>query len=122
MAMQEESQTQRPIGSEEKVPDGPLAAALLAAGLGILALGIVTSAAEAALGFKDWLTWDDTVGPLSGKTSIALIAWAASWPLFHFALFRRDGVLQVAVAVSFIMFILGMIGIFPPVFQAFEVD
>ncbi len=108
--------------SEEKALDGPLAAALIAAGIGILTLGVVTSAAGAALGFKDWLKWDDTVGPLSGKSSLALIAWAASWPLLHLALFRRDGILPVALAISVILIVLGLIGTFPPVFEALEVD
>ncbi len=108
--------------SEEKALDGALAAALIAAGIGILTLGVVTSAAGAALGFKDWLNWDDTVGPLSGKSSLALIAWAASWPLLHLALFRRDGLLPAAIVISGILILLGMIGIFPPVFEALEVD
>ncbi|MDP2673969.1 MAG: hypothetical protein Q8Q00_03575 [Dehalococcoidia bacterium] len=108
--------------SEESAPDGALAAALIAAGIGVLTLGIVTSAAEAALGFKDWLKWDDTVGPLSGKSSVALIAWAVSWPLLHLALFRRDGLLPLALVVGGILFVLGMIGIFPPVYQAFTVE
>lgn len=110
------------LSLEEEAPDGPLAAALIAAGIGILTLGIVTSAAEASLGFKDWLRWDESVGPLSGKTSLALIAWAVSWPPLHLALFRRDGLLKAAIAISVVLFLLGMIGIFPPVFQAFEVE
>ncbi len=108
--------------SEEKALDGALAAALIAAGIGILTLGVVTSAAGAALGFKDWLKWDDAVGPLSGKSSLALIAWAASWPMLHLALFRRDGILPVALAISVILIVLGLIGTFPPVFEALEVD
>jgi len=108
--------------TEESAPDGALAAALLSAGLGVLTLGIVTCAAEAALGFKDWLKWDDTVGPLSGKSSVALIAWAVSWPLFHLALFRRDGVLPAAAVIGGIMIILGLIGTFPPVYEAFTVE
>ncbi len=108
--------------SEEKALDGALAAALIAAGIGILTLGVVTSAAGAALGFKDWLKWDDTVGPLSGKSSLALIAWAASWPLLHLALFRRDGLLTAAIVISVILIVLGLIGTFPPVFEALEVD
>ena len=108
--------------TEEKAVDGPLAAALIAAGIGVLTLGVVTSAAGAALGFKDWLNWDDTVGPLSGKSSLALIAWAASWPLLHLALFRRDGLLLAAIVISVALIVLGMIGIFPPVFEALEVD
>lgn len=108
--------------TEEHAPDGALAAALLAAGLGVLTLGIVTSAAEAALGFKDWLKWDDTVGPLSGKSSVALIAWAVSWPFLHLALFRRDGILTVALVISGIMIILGLIGTFPPLFEELTVE
>ena len=108
--------------SEEKAVDGALAAALIAVGIGVLTLGVITSAAEAALGFKDWLNWDDSVGPLSGKSSLALIAWAVSWPMLHLALFRRDGLLTMALVISGILIMLGMIGIFPPVFQAFEVD
>ncbi len=107
---------------EEQARDGALAAALIAAGIGVLTLGVVTSAAGAALGFKDWLKWDDSVGPLSGKSSLAFIAWAASWPLLHLALFRRDGILTVALVISGILMLLGMIGIFPPVFEALEVD
>ncbi len=105
---------------EEPGPDGPAAAALIAAGFGTLTLGIVTSAAAAAEGFKDWLAWDDDVGPLSGKTSVALIAWAVSWPLLHLALFRRNGILGAAIVITGIMFILGMIGIFPPIFERLE--
>ncbi len=108
--------------SEETATDGALAAAMIAAGIGVLTLGVVTSAAGAALGFKDWLKWDDTVGPLSGKSSLALIAWAASWPMLHLALFRRDGLLSTALVISGILILLGMIGIFPPVFEALEVD
>ncbi|MCH7835823.1 MAG: hypothetical protein IH864_03055 [Chloroflexi bacterium] len=108
--------------SEEKAMDGALAAALIAAGIGVLTLGVVTSAAGAALGFKDWLKWDDAVGPLSGKSSLALIAWATSWPLLHLALFRRDGLLPAAIVIGVVLMVLGMIGIFPPVFEALEVD
>ena len=108
------------LESEEKAPDGAAAAALIAAAFRVLTLGIVTSAAAAAEGFKDWLVWDDEVGPLSGKTSVALIAWAASWPVLHLLLFRRDGLLPLAVAIAGVLILLGMIGIFPPIFERLE--
>ncbi len=122
MATEDIGESDSRLAGEEQARDGALAAALIAAGIGVLTLGVVTSAAGAALGFKDWLKWDDSVGPLSGKSSLALIAWAVSWPLLHLALFRRDGILVVALAISGILILLGMIGIFPPVFEALEVD
>jgi hypothetical protein len=122
MATEDIGESDTRLVGEEQARDGALAAALIAAGIGVLTLGVVTSAAGAALGFKDWLKWDESVGPLSGKSSLALIAWAVSWPLLHLALFRRDGILVVALAISGILILLGMIGIFPPVFEALEVD
>lgn len=107
---------------DARATDGAAAAAVLAAAMGIFVLGLVTSLAAAAEGVKDWLQWDDDVGPLSGKSSLALIAWLASWPLLHLALFRRDGLLTITLVVSGILVLLGMIGIFPPVFEALEVD
>ncbi len=122
MAIGDMTESNTRLAGEEKAVDGALAAALIAVGIGVLTLGVVTSAAEAALGFKDWLKWDESVGPLSGKSSLALIAWAVSWPMLHLALFRRDGLLPMALVISGILILLGMIGIFPPVFESFEVD
>lgn len=104
----------------EEAPDGTTAAALIAAGFGIFALGLVTSAAAAAEGFKDWLNWDEAVGPLSGKSSLGFIAWLAVWPVLHFALYKRDGLLPVAIVISGILVLLGMLGIFPPIFERLE--
>jgi hypothetical protein len=43
-------------------PEGPIAAAILAGGIGCLALGLFTTLAEASSSFSDWLSWDDDVG------------------------------------------------------------
>ena len=122
MATGDMAESDTRLAEDEQARDGALAAALIAVGIGVLTLGIVTSAAEAALGFKDWLRWDDSVGPLSGKSSVALIAWAASWPMLHAVLFRRDGLLPLALVISGILILLGLIGTFPPVFESFAVD
>ncbi|HEU4759606.1 MAG TPA: hypothetical protein VFT91_06435 [Dehalococcoidia bacterium] len=97
--------------------DGVAAAALLAAGLGVALLGFFTTLAEANTGFHDWADWWDRVGPLSGKSSLGIISWLASWPLFHVALYRRDNVLPAAIAVSALLFLAGMVLMFPPIFQ-----
>ena len=120
MATRDVEQVGTRLISEEEVPDGTTAAALIAAGFGIFVLGLVTSAAAAAEGFKDWLKWDEAVGPLSGKSSLAFIAWLAVWPVLHFALYKRDGLLPAAIMISGILVLLGMIGIFPPIFERLE--
>lgn len=115
MAIAEESRI-----TEEEGRDGATAAAMLAAAFGVFALGLVTSTAAAAEGFKEWLQWDDEVGPLSGKSSVALAAWMGAWPLLHLALYRKDGLLPAAIVISGILFFLGMLGIFPPIFERLE--
>ena len=99
--------------------DGAAAAALLAAAIGIFVLGLVTSLAEmeSLSDFHDWLAWDDEVGPLSGKSSLGLIAWAVTWPPLHFLLYRRDKVLLATSAISFVLFVAAMVLMFPPVFE-----
>ena len=71
-------------------PNGPIAAVLLATGIGSLALGLVTSLAEASEGVHDWLEFDDGVGPLSGKTIVAVIVFVVAWGGLHIALRARE--------------------------------
>ena len=105
--------------SDSRSVDGAAAAAILAAAIGVLFLGIFTTLSEANTGFHDFANWWHRVGPLSGKSSLGLIIWLASWPFLHLALFRRDGILPSAIVVSAVLFIAGVILMFPPVFERF---
>jgi hypothetical protein len=107
-------------GESARSMDGAAAAATLAAAIGVFVLGLVTSLAEAVSEFGDWLAWNDSVGPLSGKSSLGLIAWAVSWPVLHLLLRRRDQVLLAALAVSLVLFLVGSVLMFPPVFERLE--
>jgi hypothetical protein len=97
--------------------DGAAAAAVLAAGIGVFVLGLVTSLAELMDNFKDWLAWNDEVGPLSGKTSLGLIAWAVTWPVLHVFLYRRDGLLAAALVIFAVLAAIGSVLMFPPVYE-----
>src|SRR5215207_2164133 len=70
-------------------PIGPVAAAVLATGIGAFVLGLLTTLSEASTGVHDFLEFDEDIGPLSGKTIIAVIAYVASWAILH-ALWRRQ--------------------------------
>jgi fluoride ion exporter CrcB/FEX len=107
-------------------PDGPAAAAMLAAGLGIFTLGLLTVLAEASVPLHDWLesAWEmgRGVGPLAGKTTIAVIVWAVSWIMFGLLWRKKDPNLRTWFTVSVGLGILGALGTFPPIFLSFAVE
>jgi hypothetical protein len=103
-------------------PDGPAAAAALAAGVGIFVLGLLTVLSEASVPIHDWLgTWefDRGVGPLAGKTTVATIAWAVSWLVAGTLLRKRDVNIKGWFALSLVLGILGLLGTLPPIFLSF---
>jgi hypothetical protein len=108
----------RPATAEE-APTGPAAAALLAAGIGSAVLGGLTVLAEASAAAKSFLTFSKPIGPLAGKTIVAVFAWAVAWVLLHVLLRRRRTGLTAAIAVTFVLIAIGVAGTFPTVFQAF---
>ena len=73
------SQNPAGLGEAAKIPNGPGAAAILAAGIGCAAVGIVTLAAEVSEAIHDLLNFYNPVGPLSGKTTVAIIIWLVAW-------------------------------------------
>jgi hypothetical protein len=103
----------------EDRPEGPIAAAIIAGGIGVAALGVVTTLAEASTGVKDWLQWSDRVGPLSGKTIVAVVVWLVAWAVLHAALRKRPYETRRALVVSLVLIALGVLGTFPTFFQLF---
>jgi len=101
-------------------PEGPISAAIIAAGVGATALGFFTTLAEASEGVADWLRWSDAVGPLSGKVIMSLLVWLVAWAVLHFALRRSRYETTRAFGIAVILIILGVIGTFPTFFQLFE--
>ena len=100
-------------------PDGPLAAALLAAGIGAFALGLLTTMAEASTGFRERLIMNGGVGPLSGKTIWATVIFAIAWAVLAARLRDRDGLLRSSTLIFVVLTLLGVLGTFPIFFQAF---
>lgn len=103
-------------------PEGPISAAILAAGIGCLVMGVVTTLAEASTSAKDWFTWKDDVGPLSGKTSVTVIAWIVTWVVLHLLLRRSALESRRALLLALVLVALGILGTFPTFFQAFASD
>lgn len=100
-------------------PTGPVAAAVLAAGIGAFMLGLLTTLNEASTGVHDFLEFDKDVGPLSGKTIIAVAAYVASWAVLHGLWRRENRPLRPILIATAVLIALGVLGTFPTFFQAF---
>ncbi|HYZ91077.1 MAG TPA: hypothetical protein VFA34_01635 [Actinomycetota bacterium] len=117
--------TELDIGKLDFGPErlsGPPLAAVLAAAIGSFVLGAMTTLAEAFAGMKSWLEFVGTVGPLSGKTTMAVTAWAASWLVFGLAWRRREINVRLVVIAAATLIGLGLIGTFPSFFETFATE
>ena len=98
----------------ETIPNGPGAAAILAAGIGCAAVGILALAGDASDAIGRWLNFYNPVGTLSGVTTVAIIVWLVSW----FILNQRWRTKQVDLAkgnvAAFIGLVIGLLLTFPP--------
>jgi len=63
------------VTPQETLTNGPAAAAILASGIGSMALGLFTTLAQAITSIKNALNLYDPAGPLSGKTTVAVVVW-----------------------------------------------
>jgi hypothetical protein len=106
--------------AEAELPSGPAAALILAGGIAVFCMGLVTTLSEASTGIASALQWSDRVGPLSGKTLITVIVFAAAWVLLHLLWRRANPPLRAITIASVALIALGLIGTFPTFFQAFE--
>jgi len=103
-------------------PTGPVAAALVATGIGAFTLGLLTTLNEASTGIHDFLQFTDEVGPLGGKTILAVIAYFGSWAALHALWRRQNPVLRPLLITAAVLVGLGILGTFPVFFQAFAAD
>ena len=106
-------------------PNGPVAAAFLAAGIGSLVLGIFVVLNEVSTDINAFLQFDKNyglgsgVGPLSGKVGLAVIAYAVSWVALHLALRGKEVNFRNAFIASLVLVGLGFALTFPPIFELF---
>jgi len=103
-------------------PEGPIAAAIIAGGIGAAALGLFTTLAEASTDLKDWLDFKSDVGPLSGKTIMAVVVWLVAWAVLHVMYRGKPYETRRAFTIAVVLVALGVLGTFPTFFQAFTAE
>lgn len=103
----------------EDLPNGPVAAALVAGGLGAATIGLMTVLAEASTPIKNALNWWNPAGPLTGKTLVGVIVFFVSWIVLHLIFRGRNVNFARASTIALILLGLGLLGTFPPFFDLF---
>jgi energy-converting hydrogenase Eha subunit A len=125
--MATQAKTQGTVGAAPTVSDkisaveSSVGAAFIASGIGSLVLGIVIVLTEmkSMAAFKSSLVFVGPVGPLSGKTTLSVLAFLISWVVLHFGLKGRNVTLMTSFIITVVLTVLGMLLSYPPVFELF---
>ena len=97
------------------MPNGPGAAAVLAAGIGCFAVSALAFAGDKSRPFAALLNWYRPSGPLSGVTTTAIVFWLLSWDILRYLWRRRDvDLIRVSVAAG-VLLLLSILLTFPPI-------
>jgi hypothetical protein len=106
-----------PAEARPTLPNGGIAAALIASGVGCALLGVLIVAVEANAAVKTFLTFNQGAGPLSGKTTVAAVGWLVAWGILHWGLKDREVDMKAAVRTTWALVVIGLLGTFPPFYQ-----
>jgi len=108
------STTQNTARSEVEIPNGPGAAAILAAGIGCAAMGILAFAGDASDAIGKALNFYNPTGTLSGVTTLAILVWLAAWFLLNRAWRARTVAIARVNVAAFALLAVGFVLTFPP--------
>jgi hypothetical protein len=102
------------MSNNDTLPNGPGAAAILAAGIGCALVGILALAGDASDRIGKLLNIYNPVGTLSGVTTLAIIVWLVSWFILNQRWRAKTVDLAKINVVAFIGLAIGLLLTFPP--------
>ena len=95
--------------------NGSAMAAFLAAGIGSFAMGAIVLINEAGIFAVPALY--APAGGISGRTTLATVAWLVAWGLLHYRWKGREIATNGVSALTLILLGLGILATFPPVWR-----
>jgi hypothetical protein len=102
---------------QSKTTNGLITAAMLAAGIGCFFLGFNTSLAQGSKAIGGMLNFYDPVGPLGGKTIVAIVVWLVSWAILASKWRDQEVDFGKVYKGTLLLVALGMLGTFPLFFD-----
>ena len=96
------------------MPNGPGAAAILAAGIGCFVLGALATLADAFAGLSGVLTFYGPTGGLSGVSTIAIVIWLLAWFILGRRWEDRDVAIGRVNLAAFVLLMFSVLLTFPP--------
>jgi hypothetical protein len=100
--------------------EAAVGASFIAGGIGSATLGIALIGTEISSGFKEFLTFNSGVGALSGKSTVAVIAFFLSWIILHNVMRDKNIKLVTSFWIGIALTVVGLILTYPPVFLSFH--
>src|SRR5205085_2476982 len=91
-----------------------VAAAILAAGIGCLVLGVLTVLADGFDSVNKALQFYPPAGEITGISTLVVAAWLVSWLVLHQLWKNRQVHFTRVFGVTLILIVLGLVGTFPP--------
>jgi len=107
------------MNQKSETTNGLITAAMLAAGIGCFFLGLNTSLAQGSKAIGNMLNFYNPVGPLGGKTIVAIVLWLVSWAILASKWRDREVDFGKVYNITLILVALGLLGTFPLFFDLF---
>ncbi len=105
--------------SAKMMPNGPGAAAVLAASIGCFAMGVFSVAADKFPALAQMLIVYAPTGPLSGVSTAAILAWLMAWAVLRYYWQRRMVDLGRTNSIAFLLLACGVLLTFPSIGDLF---
>jgi hypothetical protein len=103
----------------EQTTNGSGAAAILAAGVGAMALGVMAVAGDKSGAVKSAMIFYRPTGPLSGVTTVAILIWLGCWGLLEWRWRKKSVALGRVCLVALVLLGVGVLLTFPVVGDLF---
>lgn len=104
----------------DELPNGPGAAALLAAGIGSAFLGIFALLGDALSGIGKFFTFYNPTGPLSGVSISAIVIWLAAWYVLGKKWSTQEVNFARVSAAAYVLLAIGFALTFPPIMDLLQ--
>ena len=112
--MSEGEDLQHPMAGASPVANGPVAAALLACGIGCFTLGALAVAGDGSRRLAALLNFYNPTGPLAGVTTVAIVTWLVVWAILAARWRAKQIAFGRVSAAAYVLLALGLLLTFPP--------